>query len=85
MLFPAQRYKKLQNGESRMKIYSLYFLDFSFFIFYFSFFCRNFAAQKEKRSEKTAHLCITCPALARGCRSLQVGTLLQLRIDANEK
>jgi len=49
MIFPAQRYKKMQNGESRMKIYSLYFHDFSFFIFHFSFFVVTLQRKKKKK------------------------------------
>jgi hypothetical protein len=36
--------------------------------------------RKKKESEEIAHLHIAWPAFGNGCRRLQVGTLLQLRM-----
>jgi len=80
MLFPAQRYKKLQNGESRMKIYSSYFPLFQLSTFNFQLFFVILHRKKEKSEEKT-HLRINLPGFGTNCHSLQVCALLQLRLN----
>ena len=62
----------MQNGESRMKIYSHYFHDFSFFIFHFSFFVVTLQRKKKKEVKKRliyASLCLLWLAVVTACKS----------------